>query len=110
MIGKVFEIVNEMKSDMRSAAEKKEEYDRLQRFFKSPPYEATSIMDFSKYSLTAPLRRLKDKWNKAIRNYIERKSKVPQYLSGLRKDKLNGNKMRMASVLKGDKYRKNLND
>ena len=103
MIGKVFEIANEIKSDMRSAAEKKEEYDRLQRFFKSPPYEATSIMDFSKYSLTAPLRRLKNKWNKAIRNYIER-------LDGLRKDKLNGNKMRMASVLKGDKYRKNLND
>ena len=34
MIGKIFEIVNEVKSDFRSAADNKNYYDEMQRFYK----------------------------------------------------------------------------
>ena len=34
MIGKIFEIINEVKSDFRSAADNKNYYDEMQRFYK----------------------------------------------------------------------------
>ena len=34
MIGKIFEIINEVKSDLRSAADNKNYYDEMQRFYK----------------------------------------------------------------------------
>ena len=97
----ITKLIEEIQSEMRSAAEKKEEYERLQRFYKLPPYENNSIfvfIDFSKWSLmrtlTALYRRLYA--YRSINNSI------------LRKGKLNGNKMRMLSGLKGEQYRKKL--
>jgi len=92
MLGKLFEIINEYKQDMSSAADNKEAYDRYQRFFKSPPYESTSVSDFCtklpfigiRGRLGGCIRNLRDKVEK-------RYAKVPRYLSGLRKDKRNGN-------------------
>ena len=51
MIGKILDIVAKIQSDYHSAADNKQEYDRYQRFFKSPPYEKTSVSDFMTYSV-----------------------------------------------------------
>ena len=97
----IIKLIKEIQSDIRSAAEKREQYNTYQRFFKLPPYENNSILgfiDFSKWplmrTLTALYRRLYA--YKSINN------------SSLRKGKLNGNKMRMLSGLKGEQYRKKL--
>ena len=109
MLGKIYEVIREYQQDMSSAADNKEYYDKYQRFFKSPPYEKTSVFDFMKKlpdvyvsdfikklpftsrSLTSIrgrlggcLRNLRDKVEK-------RYAKSPRYLSGVRKDKINGN-------------------
>ena len=97
----ITKLIEEIQSEMRSAAEKKEEYERLQRFYKLPPYENNSIfvfIDFSKWSLmrtlTALYRRLYAYWC-----FIG---------CSLRKGFVNRIKMRMLSGLKGEQYRKNL--
>ena len=66
----IIKLIKEIQSEMRSAAEKKEEYERLQRFYKLPPYENNSIfvfIDFSKWSLmrtlTALYRKLYAYWS-----------------------------------------------
>ncbi len=97
----IIKVIEQIQSDLRSAAEKKEYYDTYQRFFKLPPYEATSIMDFTDYSnwplmrtLTALYRRLYAYWS---------------IIKGsLRTGFVNRIKMRMLSGLKGEQYRKNL--
>ena len=78
MLGRVFLYVEEMAN--RKHAQRPHRGGR--RVFK--------LTEVLKRTLTAPtayLRSLKDK----VRNKIEQKGKVPQYLSGLRKKKRNGN-------------------
>lgn len=50
-------------------------------------YKLTKVFKWFQTAPTAYLRSLKDK----VRNKIEQKGKVPQYLSGVRKKKRNGN-------------------
>ena len=78
MIGKVFEIANEIQSVSRSGHRR--------------DTQSLSITKAFKRTLTALYRRL----------YAYRS------INNLRKEKLNGNKMRMLSGLKGEQYRKKL--
>ena len=80
MIGKVFEITNEIQSVSRSGHRR--------------DTQSLSITKAFKRTLTALYRRLYA--YRSINNSI------------LRKGKLNGNKMRMLSGLKGEQYRKKL--
>ena len=87
MIGKILDIVAKIQSDYHSAADNKQEYDRYQRFFKSPPYEKTSVSDFMTYSvlngrLGGCLRNLRVKVDKTY-------AKVKQKIGHLRKEKRN---------------------
>jgi len=92
MLDKIYTIIREYQQDMSSAADNKEYYDKYQRFFKSPPYEKTSITDFMK---KLPFMGIRGRLNGCIRNLRDkvekRYAKAPRYLSGVRKDKLNGN-------------------
>jgi len=97
----IIKLIKEIQSEIRSAAEKREQYNSYQRFFKLPPYENNSILgfiDFSKWplmrTLTALYRRLYAYWC-----FIG---------CSLRKGFVNRIKMRMLSGLKGEQYRKNL--
>lgn len=99
MLGKIYEIIREYQQDMSSAADNKEYYDKYQRFFKSPPYEKTSITDFMKKLPFMGIRgrlgggiRLTKSCLRNLRDKVEKRyAKAPRYLSGVRKDKLNGN-------------------
>ena len=66
----IIKLIKEIQSEIRSAAEKREQYNSYQRFFKLPPYENNSIfvfIDFSKWSLmrtlTALYRKLYAYWS-----------------------------------------------
>ena len=88
MIGKVFEIVNTIKSDYHSAADNASQYREYQRFYKGGLKERTLtisyFIDSLKGRLGGCIRNLRDKVEK-------RYAKVPRYLSGVRKVKTNGN-------------------
>lgn len=89
MIGRVLDIVAKIQSDYTSAADNKEAYDQYQRFFKSPPYEKTSVSDFTSYSflngrLGGCLRNLRVKVDKTY-------AKIQDKVSQLRKNNRNGN-------------------
>ena len=88
MIGKVFEIINTIKSDYHSAADNASQYREYQRFYKGGLKERTLwisyFIDSLKGRLGGCLRKLRFK--------VESKyAQAPKYLSGLRKDKENGN-------------------
>lgn len=96
MIGRVLDIVAKIQSDYTSAADNKEAYDQYQRFFKSPPYEKTSVSDFTSYSFLngrlggclgharTCLRNLRVKVDKTY-------AKIQDKVSQLRKNNRNGN-------------------
>lgn len=88
MIGKVFEIINEIKSDYHSAADNASQYREYQRFYKGGLKERTLtihyFIDSLKGRLGGCLRKLRFKVE-------SRYAQAPKYLSGLRKDKENGN-------------------
>lgn len=88
MIGKVFEIINAIKSDYHSAADNASQYREYQRFYKGGLKEKTLwysyFIDSLKGRLGGCLRKLRFKVE-------SRYAQAPKYLSGLRKDKENGN-------------------
>lgn len=88
MIGKVFEIINGIKSDYHSAADNASQYREYQRFYKGGLKERTLwysyFIDSLKGRLGGCLRKLRFKVE-------SRYAQAPKYLSGLRKDKENGN-------------------
>jgi len=88
MIGKVFEIINGIKSDYHSAADNASQYREYQRFYKGGLKEKTLwysyFIDSLKGRLGGCLRKLRFKVE-------SRYAQAPKYLSGLRKDKENGN-------------------
>tara|TARA_A200000159_G_scaffold85972_1_gene79495 strand:+ start:9939 stop:10208 length:270 start_codon:yes stop_codon:yes gene_type:complete len=89
MIGKIFELINSVQSDHRSATDNKEYYDKYQRFFKSPPYEKTSVDDFMQQSifkgrLSGCLRNLQVTVDKGFAQAIS-------IITKLRNKKRNGN-------------------
>ena len=88
MIGKVFEIINTIKSDYHSAADNASQYREYQRFYKGGRQERTLwisyFIDSLKGRLGGCLRKLRFKVE-------SRYAQAPKYLSGLRKDKENGN-------------------
>ena len=88
MIGKVFEIINTIKSDYHSAADNASQYREYQRFYKGGLKEKTLwysyFIDSLKGRLGGCLRKLRFKVE-------SRYAQAPKYLSGLRKDKENGN-------------------
>ena len=92
MLDKLYTIIREYQQDMSSATDNKETYEKYQRFFKSPPYEKTSVFDFMK---KLPFTGIRGRLNGCIRNLRDkvekRYAKSPRYLSGVRKDKRNGN-------------------
>ena len=88
MIGKVFEIINGIKSDYHSAADNASQYREYQRFYKGGLKEKTLwysyFIDSLKGRLGGCIRKLRFKVE-------SRYAQAPKYLSGLRKDKENGN-------------------
>ena len=88
MIGKIFEIINTIKSDYHSAADNASQYREYQRFYKGGLKERTLwlsyFIDSLKGRLGGCLRKLRFKVE-------SRYAQAPKYLSGLRKDKENGN-------------------
>ena len=88
MIGKVFEIINTIKSDYHSAADNASQYREYQRFYKGGLKEKTLwysyFIDSLKGRLGGCIRKLRFKVE-------SRYAQAPKYLSGLRKDKENGN-------------------
>lgn len=88
MIRKVFEIINGIKSDYHSAADNASQYREYQRFYKGGLKERTLtihyFIDSLKGRLGGCLRKLRFKVE-------SRYAQAPKYLSGLRKDKENGN-------------------
>jgi hypothetical protein len=88
MIGKVFEIINGIKSDYHSAADNASQYREYQRFYKGGLKERTLtihyFIDSLKGRLGGCIRKLRFKVE-------SRYAQAPKYLSGLRKDKENGN-------------------
>jgi len=89
MIGRILDICAKIQSDYTSAADNKQEYDRYQRFFKSPPYEKTSVSDFMSYSvlngrLGGCLRKLRFKGGNVY-------ARIRDKISHLRSNWRNGN-------------------
>ena len=88
MIGKVFEIVNTIKSDYHSAADNASQYREYQRFYKGGLKERTLwlsyFIDSLKGRLGGCLRKLRFKGGN---QYAE----IRQKLANLRKNKRNGN-------------------
>lgn len=87
MIGKIFEIINEVKSDFRSAADNKNYYDEMQRFYKGgDDHDKNTLtewyLDVLKGRLSGCLRNLQVKVDKT---YAKVKGKV----GCLRKEKRN---------------------
>ena len=93
MIGKIFEIINEVKSDLSSAADNKNYYDEMQRFYKGGNDHDKNTL--TEWYLDVIKSRLKGRLGGCIRKLrfkLESKyAQAPKYLSGLRKDKENGN-------------------
>ena len=87
MIGRVFEIINEIQSGNRSGHRR--------------DTQSLSITMALQRTLTALYRRLHIP-------KCDHNCHKCSFMCSLRKQIENGIKMRMASVLKGDKYRKNL--
>ena len=88
MIGKVFEIINGIKSDYHSAADNASQYREYQRFYKGGLKEKTLwysyFIDSLKGRLGGCLRNLRVKVDKTY-------AKIHEKVSQLRKNKRNGN-------------------
>ena len=88
MIGRILDICAKIQSDYHSAADNASQYREYQRFYKGGLKEKTLwysyFIDSLKGRLGGCLRKLRFK--------VESKyAQAPKYLSGLRKDKENGN-------------------
>ena len=88
MIGKVFEIINGIKSDYHSAADNASQYREYQRFYKGGLKERTLtihyFIDSLKGRLGGCLRKLRFKGGNTY-------AKIRDKVSQLRKNKRNGN-------------------
>ena len=92
MLDKLYTIIREYQQDMSSAADNKEYYDKYQRFFKSPPYEKTSVSDFMKKLPFMGIRGRLDGCLRNLRDKVDKRyAKIQDKVSQLRKDKINGN-------------------
>ena len=88
MIGRILDICAKIQSDYHSAADNASQYREYQRFYKGGLKERTLwysyFIDSLKGRLGGCLRKLRFKVE-------SRYAQAPKYLSGLRKDKENGN-------------------
>ena len=88
MIGRILDICAKIQSDYHSAADNASQYREYQRFYKGGLKEKTLwysyFIDSLKGRLGGCLRKLRFKVE-------SRYAQAPKYLSGLRKDKENGN-------------------
>ena len=88
MIGRILDICAKIQSDYHSAADNASQYREYQRFYKGGLKEKTLwysyFIDSLKGRLGGCLRKLRF-------NVESRYAQAPKYLSGLRKDKENGN-------------------
>ena len=88
MIGRILDICAKIQSDYHSAADNASKYREYQRFYKGGLKERTLwisyFIDSLKGRLGGCLRKLRFKVE-------SRYAQAPRYLSGVRKDKENGN-------------------
>ena len=88
MIGRILDICAKIQSDYHSAADNASQYREYQRFYKGGLKERTLtisyFIDSLKGRLGGCIRKLRFKVE-------SRYAQAPKYLSGLRKDKENGN-------------------
>ena len=88
MIGRILDICAKIQSDYHSAADNASQYREYQRFYKGGLKERTLwisyFIDSLKGRLGGCLRKLRFKVE-------SRYAQAPRYLSGVRKDKENGN-------------------
>ena len=88
MIGRILDICAKIQSDYHSAADNASQYREYQRFYKGGLKEKTLwysyFIDSLKGRLGGCIRKLRFKVE-------SRYAQAPKYLSGLRKDKENGN-------------------
>ena len=89
MIGKIFEIINQVKSDFRSAADSKNYYDEMQRFYKGA--EDHDKNTFTEWYLEVIQRRLGDCWRKLRFKGGNTYAKIRNKVSHLRSNWRNGN-------------------
>ena len=91
MIGKIFEIINEVKSDFRSAADNKNYYDEMQRFYKGGNDHDKNTL--TEWYLDVIKSRLKGRLSGCLRNLrvkVDKTyAKVKQKIGHLRKEKRN---------------------
>ena len=88
MIGKILDICAKIQSDYHSAADNASQYREYQRFYKGGLKEKTLWYSYFIDSLKG---RLGDCLRKLRFKVESRYAQAPKYLSGLRKDKENGN-------------------
>ena len=87
MIGKIFEIINEVKSDFRSAADNKNYYDEMQRFYKGGNDHDKNTL--TEWYLDVLRGRLSGCWRKLRFIGGNVYAKVKQKIGHLRKEKRN---------------------
>ena len=95
MIGRILDICAKIQSDYHSAADNASQYREYQRFYKGGLKEKTLwysyFIDSLKGRLGGCLRLTKSCLRKLRFKVESRYAQAPKYLSGLRKDKENGN-------------------
>jgi len=90
MLGKIYELMNEVKQDIRSATDNKREYEKLQRFYKGELIEKTTVFYYLQDKLSDRLKRVIRVLNSPLRRVkalMDKKDKqTVNYLGGVRKD------------------------
>jgi hypothetical protein len=90
MLGKIYELMNEVKQDIRSATDNKTEYEKLQRFYKGELIEKTTVFYYLQDKLSDRLKKVIRVLNSPLRRVkalMDKKDKqTVNYLGGVRKD------------------------